>query len=95
MSFSSKLVLSDWHCRTPITDVSNLEESKFDYKRNLLCKKKALRDIQIRSMHEMEEMKRAQCQEMESNHSGRLCCVPSQTEVIPSPRAKLRQTLAT
>ena len=36
MSFSSKLMmLSDWNCRTPIMGVwGNLEESKFDCKKN-------------------------------------------------------------
>ena len=40
MSSSSKLMLSDWNCRTPLTDMWNLEDSKFDCKKNFLCKKK-------------------------------------------------------
>ena len=52
MSFSSKLMLSDWNWKTPITEVRLQEE--------LVMKEKALRDTQIRSIHEMEEMKRAQ-----------------------------------
>ena len=42
------------------TDSLNLDENKFDYKKNLSMKEKALPDTQIRSMHEMGEMKRAQ-----------------------------------
>ena len=38
----------------------NLEENKLDYKKELSLKEKVLRDTQIRSMHEMGEMKRAQ-----------------------------------
>ena len=34
MSFSRKLKLSDWHWRTPIMESYNLEESKFDCKKN-------------------------------------------------------------
>ena len=34
MNFSSKLMLSDWNCRTPITDILNLEENKYDNKKN-------------------------------------------------------------
>ena len=30
MSFSNKLVLKDWNWRTPITDMLNLDENKFD-----------------------------------------------------------------
>ena len=33
-------MLSDWNCRTPNTDMSNLEESWYDYKKNYLWKKK-------------------------------------------------------
>ena len=37
-----------------------VEESKFDYQKSWSCKRKALRDTQIRSIHEMGELKRAQ-----------------------------------
>ena len=30
------IILSNWNCRTPITDPWNLEESKYDYKKNYL-----------------------------------------------------------
>ena len=30
MSFSYKLMLSDWNWRTPITDMLNLDENKFE-----------------------------------------------------------------
>ena len=53
-------MLKDWNWRTPITDTLNLDENKFACKKNLFMKEKALRDTQIRSMHEMGEMKRAQ-----------------------------------
>ena len=38
MNFSSKLMLSDWNFRTPITDMLHLEESKFEYKKNFFMK---------------------------------------------------------
>ena len=53
LSFSNKLMLNDWIWRTPITDVLNLEENKFDYK------KKFSELLKIRNMHEMGEIKRA------------------------------------
>ena len=34
VSFSNKLVLKDWNYRTHNTDILNLEESKFDCKKN-------------------------------------------------------------
>ena len=40
--------------------MQNLEESKFDCKKNYVIKEKAFRDTQIRSMHETGELKRAQ-----------------------------------
>ena len=60
MSYSSKIMLSDWNCITSITDLWNLEESKYDYKKNYLWRKKVLRHTQIRHIHEMGEMKGAQ-----------------------------------
>ena len=60
MSFSNKFMLNDWIWRTPITDTLNLDENKNDYKKNRSWKKQALRETQIRSIHEFGEMKRAQ-----------------------------------
>ena len=34
VSFSNKLVLNDWIWRTPITDMLNLDENKFDCKKS-------------------------------------------------------------
>ena len=42
------------------SDILNLDENKFAHKKELSMKEKVLRDTQIRSMHEMGEMKRAQ-----------------------------------
>ena len=53
-------MLSDWNWKTPITDMWNLEESKFDYKKNWYMKEKVFRDTQVRNIHEMEELRRAQ-----------------------------------
>ena len=104
----------------------NLDENKFVHKKNY----QELRDTQIRSMHEIGEMKRSQvlrvdefsvhklrenhdtiqkltfqlqeiqeqmnsmndageCQEVESNYSGRLSYVSSQHAMIPSSRSML------
>ena len=52
MTFRCKLVLKGWNWRTPI-EQGRLQEE-------LVMKEKALRDTQIRSVHEMGEMKRAQ-----------------------------------
>ena len=60
MNFSNKLMLNDWNYRTPIKDKLNLDENKLVYKEELSMKEKILRDTQIRSMHEMGEMTRAQ-----------------------------------
>ena len=46
--------------RTHNTDLLTLDENKFVYKKKLSMKDKVLRDTQIRNMHEMGEMKRAQ-----------------------------------
>ena len=40
MSYSSKQMLSYCNCKTPITDLWNLEESKYDYKKNYLWRKR-------------------------------------------------------
>ena len=58
-SFSNKLMLKDRTYRTHNTDILNLDENKFFYKKKLSVKEKVLRDNQIRSMHEMGEIKRA------------------------------------
>ena len=47
-------MLKDWNYRTHNTDMLNLDENKFGYKKNFL------RDTQIRGMHEIGEIKRAQ-----------------------------------
>ena len=60
VSYSNMLTLNDWNSRTLNTDTLNLDENKFVYKKELSMKEKVLRDTQIRSMHEMGEMKRAQ-----------------------------------
>ena len=72
LSFRNKLMLKDWKWRTPITGMLNLEENNYAPRRDqvrlqeeLVMKEKALRDTQIRSMHEMGEMKRAQEQRMD------------------------------
>ena len=56
------------HYKTYKTNLSNLVENKLDYKRNY-CEKRALRDTQIRSMHEIGETKRAQEQRMMRSQS--------------------------
>ena len=50
-------MLKDWHYKTLNTDTLNLDENEFVY---LSLKEKVLRDTQIRSMHELREMKGAQ-----------------------------------
>ena len=60
MSFSNKLAHKDWNYRTLTMDMLNLEENKLDCKKNNLWRKKLLRDTQIRNVHELGEMKRAQ-----------------------------------
>ena len=53
MSFSNKLLLKDRNYRTHITDLLNFDEE-------LSMKEKVLRDTQIRCMHEIGKIKRAQ-----------------------------------
>ena len=60
VNYSNMLVLKDWNYKMHKTDTLNLDENKFVYKKNFLLKEKVLRDTQIRSMHEMGEMKKAQ-----------------------------------
>ena len=60
VSFSNKLMLKDWNYRTLNTDLLSLDENKFVYKKNYPMKEKVLRDTQIRTMHKMGDMKRAQ-----------------------------------
>ena len=60
VSFSNKLVLKDWNYRTHNTDILNLDENKFDCKKNYPRKKKVLRNNQIRKKHEIVKMNRAQ-----------------------------------
>ena len=61
VSFSNKLMLKDWNYRTLNTDILSLHENKYVHPQEELIMKdtKVLRDTQIRSMHEMGEMKRA------------------------------------
>ena len=40
MSFSNKLMLKEWNCTTPITEILSLEGNNLDYKKNYLWKKK-------------------------------------------------------
>ena len=54
MIFSDKLMLKDWNCKTPITDRT------ISTTRSKNMKETVLRNTQIRNMHEMGEMKRAQ-----------------------------------
>ena len=53
-------MLKDRNYSTHNTVFLNLDENKFVYKKKLSVNEKVLRDTQIRSMHEMGEMKRAQ-----------------------------------
>ena len=53
-------MLKDWNCRAHSTDLSNLDDNKLDHKKESSMKQKVLRDTQIRNMHEMVDMKRAQ-----------------------------------
>ena len=47
ISFSNRLMLNDWNWRTPITDMLNLDENKFDYKKNVSWKKKLLEKLEF------------------------------------------------
>ena len=60
VNYNDKRKHKDWHYRTHNTDMLNLDENNFVYKKNNLWKEKVLRDTQIRSMHEIGKMKRAQ-----------------------------------
>ena len=40
MNSSGKLILSGWNWKTPIADVKNLEESKFEYRKNWSSQRK-------------------------------------------------------
>ena len=125
VSSSNKLMLKDWNYRTHNTE-SRREQVRLQ--EELSMKEKVLRDTQIRSMHDMEKMKKSsrttgrrclsakirrksyetiqrltsqlqemqeqmnsmndsgEFQEVESNHSGRLSYVSSQSAMIPSSR---------
>ena len=60
MSSSNKLMLKDWNWRTPITDFFESRRKQFRLQEELSMKEKALGETQIRNIHEMGEMKRAQ-----------------------------------
>ena len=53
-------MLNVWIWRTPITDMLESRREQSRLQEELSFKEKSLRDFQIRSMHEMGEMKRAQ-----------------------------------
>ena len=53
--FSNKIMLKDWNWRTPITEIQSRREQL-----RVQEKEEALQGSQIRNMHEMREMKRAQ-----------------------------------
>ena len=65
VNYNDKRKSKDWRYRTHNTDLLNLDENKFDYKKILSMKEKVLRDTQVRNMHEMGEMKRAQEQRID------------------------------
>ena len=48
MSFSNKLMIKDWNWRTPITDMFNLEENNYAYKKNYLWRKKRFEKLRYR-----------------------------------------------
>ena len=52
-------MFKDWNYRTLNTDFLSLDENKFVYKKNHL-RRKRFSETQIRSLHEMGEIKRAQ-----------------------------------
>ena len=61
MSFSNKLMLKDWNWRTPITEFFESRKEQSRLQEELSMKdRKALREAQIRNIHEMGQMKRAQ-----------------------------------
>ena len=54
------LMLKNWNYKMHNTDLLNLDENKLDYKEESSVKEKVFRNTQIRGIHEMGEMKRAQ-----------------------------------
>ena len=60
MSFSNKLILKDWICKTPITHFFESRREQSRMQEELSIKEKALRETQIRNIHEMGEEKKAQ-----------------------------------
>ena len=60
VNFDDKLILTRWNWIVQIVGMKNPEESKPDYAKNWRCEEKTLRDTRIRTMHGMEELKRAQ-----------------------------------
>ena len=60
VNYNDKRKSKDWRYKTHNTDLLSPGENKLDYKEELSMKEKVLRNTQIRKMHEMGEMKRAQ-----------------------------------
>ena len=53
VNYNDKRKSKDWRHKTRNADLLNLDENKFDHKKNYLWKKKGFRNTQIRNMHEM------------------------------------------
>ena len=60
MSFSSKLMLSDWKLEDGPSRICRISKRGVRLQEELVMKEKGLRDTQIRHMHEVGDMKRAQ-----------------------------------
>ena len=60
MSFSNKLVLKGWNCKTLIMDTLNSRREQSRRQEELSMKEKILRDTPTRIIQELGQMKRAQ-----------------------------------
>ena len=60
LQFSNRLILKDWNCKTLIQGFFESRREQVRLQEELSLKEKVLRDNQTRSIHEMEEVKRAQ-----------------------------------
>ena len=58
--FRDNLIPIVWKSIVPVKAVKNLEESRPDFMKNLAQRERVLRETQIRSIHEVGELKRAQ-----------------------------------
>ena len=65
VNYNDKRKSKDWRYRTDNTDLLNLDENQVRLQEQLSMKEKVLRDTQIRNIHEMGEMKRAQEQRID------------------------------